>query len=110
MRPRLWSIGDGRRGLPLARRHSPGIMSVECCRRIVAVVLTVLTALVAARHAAAQSSAGPSQTPDVAALSRLVEEQRKLLEAQGRVIEDLTRRLDDTTKLVAASQQRLADL
>jgi len=86
-------------------------MSVECCRRTVAVVLTVLTALGAARHAAAQSSAAvPPQTPDVAALSRLVEEQRKLLETQGRVIEDLTRRLDDTTKLVAASQQRLADL
>ena len=86
-------------------------MSVECRRRIVAVVLTVLTPLVAARHAAAQSGAAvPPQTPDVAALSRLVEEQRKLLEAQGRVIEDLTRRLDDTTKLVVASQQRLADL
>ena len=53
----------------------------------------------------------PPQTPDVAALSRLVEEQRKLLEAQGRVIEDLTRRLDEhRTKLVVASQQRLADL
>ena len=86
-------------------------MSVEWCRRIVAVVLTALTPLVAARHAAAQSSAAvPPQTPDVAALSRLVEEQRKLLEAQGRVIEDLTRRLDETSKLVAASQQRLADL
>ena len=68
------------RGLPLALSHAPGIMSVECCRRIVAVVVTVLTPLVAARHAAAQSSAAvPPQTPDVVALSRLVEEQRKLL-------------------------------
>ena len=86
-------------------------MSVDCCHRRAAAVLTALFVLVAARPAAAQSSAAlPAQTPDVAALSRLVEEQRKLLEAQGRVIEDLTRRLDETGKLVAASQQRITDL
>jgi DcaP outer membrane protein len=86
-------------------------MFAEWRRRTVAVVLTVLIALVAARHAAAQPGAAlPPQAPDVANLSRLAEEQRKLLEAQGRVIEDLTRRLDETSKVVAASQQRLADL
>ena len=79
-------------------------------RRIVAVVVAALIELITARHAAAQAPAAVPQTPDVSSLSRLIDEQRKMLEAQGQVIADLTRRLDDTSKLVAASQQRLADL
>ncbi len=75
------------------------------------VIATTALAVVAARNAAAQVAAAANpQTPDVAGLSRLIDEQRKLLEAQGRVIEDLTRRLDETSKLVATSQQRLAEL
>ena len=47
---------------------------------------------------------------DVAALSSLVEQQRRLLETQGRLIADLTKRLDETSKTVEASQQRISDL
>jgi hypothetical protein len=76
-------------------------------------VLVAVAVLSCARYVAAQDAgpASPQQTPaDVAALSRLVDEQRKLLEAQGRVIAELTKRLDETSQLVATSQQRLADL
>jgi DcaP outer membrane protein len=91
-------------------REPMASMTSTRCRRIIVVALI---ALAAERHAFAQqaaaAAAGQTQ-PDVAALSRLVDEQRKLLVAQGRVIEDLTRRLDETNKAVGASQQRLADL
>jgi hypothetical protein len=84
-------------------------MTSAPCRRIIAAALIVA----AARQSSAQQPgpAAAGQTPaDVAALARLVDEQRKLLEAQGRVIEDLTRRLDETSKAVAVSEERLASL
>jgi hypothetical protein len=50
-------------------------------------------ALAAAMAVASGTASAQEAGPDVAALTRLVDEQRKLLEAQGRVIEDLTQRL-----------------
>jgi hypothetical protein len=78
-------------------------------RLIIIVAAVGLT--VAASSAAAQEAPAPAgQTPDVAALSRLLDQQRKLLETQGRLIDDLTKRLDETSKTVASSQQRISDL
>ena len=63
------------------------------------------------RHALSAEQAGaPGVQTDVAALSSLVEQQRRLLETQGRLIADLTKRLDETSKTVEASQQRISDL
>jgi DcaP outer membrane protein len=76
--------------------------------RVIAVALAVL---IAARSGLAQEADNRQQTPaDVAGLARLVDEQRKLLEAQARLIEELTKRLEETNKLVAAGEQRLTDL
>jgi DcaP outer membrane protein len=75
--------------------------------------LLALTIMAVSRSGIAQVPAPPAaqQPPtDVAGLSRLVEEQRKQLEAQGRLIGELTKRLDETSKLVVSSQQRLNDL
>jgi hypothetical protein len=63
-----------------------------------------------AAHAAAEQAGTPGVQTDVAALSSLVEQQRRLLETQGRLIADLTKRLDETSKTVEASQQRISDL
>ena len=46
----------------------------------------------------------------MASLSRLLDQQRTLLETQGRLIDELTKRLHETSKTVAASQQRISDL
>jgi hypothetical protein len=74
------------------------------------IFVAVLILVGNAVNLAAQERTPTVQTADVGALSRLVDEQRKLLETQGRLIEELTRRLDDTSRAVAASQQRLSDL
>ncbi len=81
------------------------------------VVLAATIALGASRSLWAQDAGGvPAGQPpaDVAALSRLVDEQRKLLEAQGRVIEDLTRRLSTLEQQAKAAtpevQERLQEI
>ena len=65
-------------------------------------------AILASVATASAQEAAPAQ--DVAGLSRLIDEQRRLLEAQGRLIEDLTKRLDDTNRLVVEAESRLKQL
>src|SRR6476659_6983255 len=77
----------------------------------IGLLVGALTVAVSAPIAAAQDARPAQQSqPDLAALSRLIEEQRKQLEEQSRLIEDLKNRLDATSKAVAASQQRLTEL
>ena len=86
--------------LPIATRRSRSIAF--------AVVLTMAAGSVAS----AQTPPVPAQQaqPDLAALSKLIEEQRKQIEEQSRLIDDLKNRLDATSKAVASSQQRLTEL
>jgi hypothetical protein len=77
--------------------------------RLVGSVAVLVLVFGAGRPCAEQAGAPGVQT-DVAALTSLVEQQRRLLETQGRLIADLTKRLDETSKTVEASQQRISDL
>ena len=78
--------------------------------RVVAVMLTVLAFTVQARAQQPAASTGPQTPTDAAGLSRLILEQRQILDAQTRLIEELTKRLDETSKTVAESQRRIAEL
>ena len=82
------------------------------CGRIITVVAVL--AIAAARSASGQEPVVGQAPPDVAALSRLVEEQRRLLESQGRMIEDLNKRLADLEKRASAAapqvQERLEEI
>ena len=78
--------------------------------RLIVIVAAVALTVDASSAAAQEAPAPAAQTSDVASLSRLLDQQRTLLETQGRLIDELTKRLDETSKTVAASQQRISDL
>lgn len=60
--------------------------------------------------AQAPGEAQAPRTPEVAALTRFVEEQRALLEMQGRVIEELKKRLEATTRVASATEARVSEI
>jgi hypothetical protein len=87
-----------------------GEFSLRRTRHALDIIVVVAVATGIRPPAAAAQDASSQGQPDVVTLSRLVEEQRKLLEDQGRVINDLKNQLDATNKVVAASQKRLTEL
>ena len=75
--------------------------------------IVALAMVICVRGASARQAQPPGTPPtaqDVAALTRIVEEQRALLQQQGTLIENLKKQLDATNALVTASQQRLTEL
>ena len=79
----------------------------------VRIVLTAAAAAIVVAPVWAQvppaATAQPA-TADAAALHKLVEEQRALLEAQARAIEALQLKLDETSRLAASTERRLIEI
>jgi hypothetical protein len=83
------------------KRHAHGV-----------ILLAAIVVVCADRRLAAQDQAPPAsqQTQgDIAALTRLVEEQRKALEQQGRLIAELTKRLDGIEQKASAEPSALQE-
>jgi hypothetical protein len=85
-------------------------MSGCCMCRMVLVSAVMAMVAPPARAQVAPPPSAPQAGLDTAALYRLVQEQRVLLEEQGRVIEGLQKKLDETSTLAASTQQRLLEI
>jgi hypothetical protein len=84
-----------------SKRHAHGV-----------ILLAAIVVVCADRRVAAQDQALPAsqQTQGaIAALTRLVEEQRKALEQQGRLIAELTKRLDGIEQKASAEPSALQE-